>query len=99
MTIYVDTIKRYDSGEWCHMAVDGTLDELHEFAQRIGLKREWFQDHPVVKHYDLRASKRKLAIEHGAIEVSNCHLVAICSGKYPVMRYLALREIEKKNND
>jgi hypothetical protein len=43
-----------------------TLDELHEFAQKIGLKRSWFQakkDHP---HYDLMGSKKDLAIKKGA---------------------------------
>jgi hypothetical protein len=48
-----------------------TLDDLHEFAQAIGLKREWFQDHPRHPHYDLttiRAVRR--AINRGAVLVS-----------------------------
>lgn len=36
----------------CHMYAD-TPAELHALAARIGLKREWFQDHRVVGHYDL----------------------------------------------
>lgn len=39
-----------------HLATDGDLDELHKFAQSIGLKREWFQDHPAHPHYDLFGS-------------------------------------------
>ena len=33
--------------------VGDSLEELHEFAQRVGLRREWFQDHPRHPHYDL----------------------------------------------
>lgn len=35
-----------------HLVAD-SLDELHAFAQKIGLKREWFQDHPKHPHYDI----------------------------------------------
>lgn len=73
--IYVDELKEYD---WvvrgketasCHMFADGNLEELHAFANKIGLKREWLHDsrHP---HYDLTPSKRKLAVEFGAIEIT-----------------------------
>lgn len=44
------------------------LDELHQMANMIGLKRSWFQDHPRLPHYDLVASKRRLAVSHGAVE-------------------------------
>lgn len=72
MTIYVDSL--FDSqetdwrrGEWCHMWCDGNEQELHALAQRIGLQRDWFQDmNPRFHHYDLRPSKRKLALENGA---------------------------------
>jgi hypothetical protein len=36
-----------------HLATNGPIEELHEFAQSIGLKREWFQDHPRHPHYDV----------------------------------------------
>lgn len=45
------------------------LEELHEFAKRIGLKRSWFQDQ-TFPHYDLTASKRALALKHGATEIN-----------------------------
>jgi hypothetical protein len=48
------------------------LDELHRMAERIGLKREWFQPHPRVQfaHYDLTPGKRAKAVLWGAMEVS-----------------------------
>jgi hypothetical protein len=59
----------YRGQMYCHMFTDQfDLTELHQMAQRIGLKRSWFQnprpgDHP---HYDLAPSKRALALANGA---------------------------------
>lgn len=46
-----------------------TEEELHAMARTIGLRREWFQSHSVVAHYDLTPSKRDLALAHGAVFV------------------------------
>jgi hypothetical protein len=58
--------------QWCHLwPADTTpenLQELHEVALAIGLKRSYFQNRKGFPHYDLVPSKRKLAIERGAIE-------------------------------
>jgi len=43
------------------------IEELHKLAQRIGLKRSWFQSNSVIHHYDLIASKQKKAIKAGAV--------------------------------
>lgn len=51
----------------CHMLAD-TVAELHEFAARIGLRREWFQDGSA-PHYDVCKSRRVTAIKLGAIEL------------------------------
>ncbi len=52
---------------FCHLTnPGGTLDELHAFAARLGLRREWFQEHPVAPHYDLTPAKRKHALGLGA---------------------------------
>ena len=69
-----DPIRRHRSGEWCHMVSDESVEELHEFAARIGLKRKAFQgvSRP---HYDLRPSKRRLAVSMGAQEVGMRDLV------------------------
>lgn len=47
-----------------HLIAD-TLTELHEFAQSLGLKREWFQPKSY-PHYDLFRGKPKLALKGGA---------------------------------
>jgi hypothetical protein len=78
MAIYIDSLQRYGTGLWCHMATDGSLDELHAFAAKIGLKRAWFQDHARVPHYDLRPGKRLLAVKAGAIQVSSVELAQKC---------------------
>jgi hypothetical protein len=79
--IYVDEVRHWGKrGEWCHMMTDGDIDELHRMAARIGLQRSWFQEknarHP---HYDLRPSKRALAIKAGAVEVSSAELLQRCT--------------------
>ena len=43
-----------------------SLEELHAFAARLGLKREWFQDHFIAPHYDLSPAKHALALHLGA---------------------------------
>jgi hypothetical protein len=68
VSVYVDhAFAVGDWGRWTgggHMQAD-TLDELHEFAARIGLRREWFQSkpgRPENDHYDLTRAVRDLAI-------------------------------------
>jgi len=46
-----------------------TLEELHQFAESIGLKRGWFQDSYSLPHYDITQNKRNQAIKAGAIPV------------------------------
>lgn len=75
MTIYVDTIRHYPSGLWCHMATDGSIEELQHFAQRIGLSRSRLQHHRLVPHYDLRPIGRERAVALGAIEVPSKELL------------------------
>lgn len=89
MTILVDGLTDYGEiakaknlrwTEWCHMVSDTGEAELHAFAERLGLKRAWFQGRhngsASTAHYDLIASKRRLAVRLGAIEVSSRELVA-----------------------
>jgi hypothetical protein len=72
MAVYVDDAFCGDWGKWTgggHMQAD-SLDELHAFAARLGLKREWFQsrpNRPETDHYDLTCSRRDTAILAGAI--------------------------------
>jgi len=63
--ILVDPIMRHSSGEWCHMVSDESVEVLHQFAAKIGLKRKAFQS-VSRPHYDLRPSTRRLAVSMGA---------------------------------
>lgn len=83
MAVYVDELQVWPNA-WgpfleglCHLAAD-TLDELHAFASRLGMKHEWFQPgrgrHP---HYDLVKSRRDLAVKLGAQEVSGRDLIGV----------------------
>lgn len=76
--IFIDAIIEYPASlcgglpntKWCHLISDVSDVELHAFAQRIGLKREWAQLPPksTTPHYDLTPNKRALAVSAGAIE-------------------------------
>lgn len=63
---------------WSHMVSDVGADELHAFAARLGLKREWSQERPKASahHYDIVPAKRALAIKLGAVAVTGRELVA-----------------------
>ncbi len=75
--IYVDDLVDYSriTGRpspdlWCHMVTDGPLEELHQFAERMGMQRAWFQNKPGHPHYDLKPAGRARAIELGAKAVN-----------------------------
>jgi hypothetical protein len=63
------TIRCFKGGS-CHLTCDGDLAELHAFAERIGMKRAWFQPHSSAPHYDLTPARREKAIALGAVFVS-----------------------------
>jgi len=72
MTVYVDDVKVWGNAKHrcfragsAHLTAD-TLEELHTFAARIGLKREWFQDHLAAPHYDLSPKRHAAALAIGA---------------------------------
>ena len=77
MTVYVD------DGRWVlgrmrmsHMLAD-TPEELHAMADRLGLRREWYQADASTPHYDVCRAKRRLAIELGARPVDRRGMVAV----------------------
>ena len=76
MAVYVDGGRiQYGRMKMSHMMAD-SLEELHAMAERIGLKREWFQPKSS-PHYDLCQSKRALAISFGAIEADRKKVVEL----------------------
>lgn len=92
MTIYVDQLVAYtqpatSGGRYfgngkssCHLATDGDLEELHQFAESIGLRRAWFQNRSL-PHYDLTPTKRAMAVRNGAKEVTTRELIAAVRGE------------------
>lgn len=74
MTVYVDPA-RYPYGRMimCHMIAD-TEEELHDMADRIGVRQVHFQD-GARPHYDICKTKRAQAVRLGAQEVSSKELV------------------------
>lgn len=87
MSVYVDTLwatepRRGWPYKWsCHLTAD-SIEELHQFAEAIGMKRAWFQDHPTFPHYDLTKTRRIAAVRHGAIEESRVDSVRRQRDKY-----------------
>jgi Protein of unknown function (DUF4031) len=61
--------------QWCHLFSDADDDhaELHAFARRLGLKRDWFQG----DHYDLVPPRRAAAVSLGAVAADRATSVAI----------------------
>jgi hypothetical protein len=70
---YVDSVRSYPNAglrhtDFCHLLAD-TRAELHGLADRLGMPRRFFQDHPWRWHYDLPAPMRAEAVALGAVEV------------------------------
>lgn len=97
MTVYVDDFRvraRVGGtvGRWSHLTAD-TPDELHEFADRLGHRREWFQARcrsrscPVRGgvcrhfHYDVVDTRRSRAISLGARTVTLREMGALVSAR------------------
>ncbi len=71
-------LARFVGERWCHLATDGSIDELHAFAEAIGVPRVAFHAHPRHPHYDLTPERRAVAVARGAVEVSGKELVRRC---------------------
>lgn len=64
-----DAVTLWRGQRWAHLMAD-TLDELHEFAARLGLPRRAFQDKTSGAHYDVNSELRSVALALGAMPVS-----------------------------
>ncbi len=61
--ILVDQAIWFHRGKrWAHLVSDSSYEELHKFAENLGLARGMFQK----DHYDVNAELRELAIALGA---------------------------------
>lgn len=56
---------------WCHLVSDESLDELHEFADTVGIPRRGFQG----DHYDVPEEYRDQLIAAGATVVESRELL------------------------
>lgn len=76
MSVYVDSEENpFGRMVMCHMLAD-SLEELHDMAAKIGMKRSWFQPRST-PHYDLSKSRRAAAVKLGAIEIDRYRTVEI----------------------
>lgn len=82
MTVYVDlpVFKRAATKRpkvmYSHMVAD-TFEELHAFAEKIGVKKHFFHRAEVAHHYDINQDQFALAVQNGAKIVSSKEIVAI----------------------
>lgn len=66
-----DAIWPWRGRRWAHLVSDRSHEELHRFANRLGLRRVSFQD----DHYDIDGERREAAIALGAAPVDSRELV------------------------
>jgi hypothetical protein len=73
MSVYVDNLvssirsRQWPYSEACHLLAD-SVDELYEFAWKLGLKTRWCH-RGTLTHFDLTRGMRYQAIRLGAIEI------------------------------
>lgn len=69
MAVYVDDMYKLPIGQFKRMKMSHLIadseEELHEMADKIGLRRSWYQG----DHYDISLTHRKIAVREGAVEV------------------------------
>lgn len=95
MTVYVDPIFEHGiyvgliQGRSCHMLAD-SAEELHAFAQKLGLRREAASDYTQPNsdlHYDLTPGKRELAVQLGAREITFEEVAALLTQRRSERRH------------
>lgn len=77
MTIYIDPPDWPGHGRlWSHLVSDLSYDELHAFADGLGVPRRAFER----DHYDLPSHRYADAVRAGAVEVGSKELVRRLTG-------------------
>lgn len=71
MTVYVDSMRApFGRMVMCHMVAD-TTQELLAMAKKIGVNKKWLQHAGTHReHFDICKSKRVLAVQAGAKEIT-----------------------------
>lgn len=86
MAVYVDDMHLTEMGKFgrmkmCHMVAD-TTEELLAMADGIGVQRKWLQKAGTHReHFDIAMTKRALAVQAGAVEVTMNQLGRITQAK------------------
>ena len=84
MAVYVDnysdlTGRNFGRMKMSHMVAD-TKEELLQMCDKIGVQRKWIQyEGDYKEHFDICLSKKKKAIEFGAIQLDARELVEFCN--------------------
>ncbi|MDF3300445.1 DUF4031 domain-containing protein [Streptomyces tropicalis] len=74
MTVYIDPPTWPGHGRlWSHVVSDVSYDELHRFAERLGVPHRAFER----DHYDLPAHRYADAVAAGAVEISSREVVRL----------------------
>jgi len=72
VTILIDEARWWWRGKkWCHLVSDVSYDELHDFADRVGIPRRGFQG----DHYDVPEEYREQLLAAGAEPIESRELV------------------------
>lgn len=80
MAVYVDNVKVEWRGRlWCHLVAD-SIEELHDFARKLGMRREWFQHAASYPHYDITITSRIRALNLGALSGNRIQIIT-CARK------------------
>ncbi|MFF5498306.1 DUF4031 domain-containing protein [Streptomyces aquilus] len=74
MTVYIDPPAWPGHGRmWSHLVSDVSYDELHAFADGLGVPRRAFER----DHYDIPAHRYVDVVAAGAVEVSSREVVRL----------------------
>lgn len=77
MAIYVDRSSvSFKGRKWCHLMAD-TLEELHAFAQQMGIDARLFHRDASYPHYDITLEMRSMVIAHGAVDADRKMIIAV----------------------
>lgn len=74
MTVYIDPPTWPGHGRlWSHLVSDVSYDELHAFAEALGVPRRAFER----DHYDVPSHRYGEVVAAGAVEVSSREVVRL----------------------
>jgi hypothetical protein len=77
VTLYIDPPTWPGHGRmWSHLVSDVSYDELHTFAEGLGVPRRAFER----DHYDIPSHRYADVVAAGAVEVSSREVVRLLTG-------------------